>query len=244
MVPVDGSSRSGELSGAKEQRAGSLARALLDDPIPDDDQPGERWAYTPWDRWLVSLFIALHVILLIAYNTPATGLGQVIHAQLDRYAEMSGYMKMAGNTPSWGMFAPDPPRSNIFLKVLVEDGQGRVWDLHHDFYEGRRYPYLSYDRLRKVNERLSDEPKYQEPYAAWVCRLWEQTQGGIPAREVRFVRLWTRIPTPGEASGAMGYDPLLLERHEVAEGQFRCASLAHGQLPAALRTRYGLAAGP
>jgi hypothetical protein len=54
----------------------------------------------------VSLFLGFHVVTLLVYSTPSAGVMSRLHRLLNRYAEMSGYMGLAGNTPSWGMFAP------------------------------------------------------------------------------------------------------------------------------------------
>ena len=61
------------------------------------------------------------------------------------------------NTQSWAMFAPNPHRSNVFMKVMVKDEAGEIWDLKHDIYGKREYPYLWYDRMGKINRRLIDQ---------------------------------------------------------------------------------------
>jgi hypothetical protein len=148
------------------------------------------------------------------------------------------------------MFAPNPHRSNIFMRVLVRDAAGEVYDLKHDIYGKRTYPYLFYDRMGKVNRRIVDQKGYRRHYAAWVCREWERTHGGEAADEVIFVKLWTKIPHPNEVIKRfkdkgwdlryMGYHPLELKLNEREADTFRCSTNRQAQLPNYLRERYGL----
>jgi hypothetical protein len=153
-------------------------------------------------------------------------------------------MGLVGNTPWWGMFAPDPPSLNGFVRVLVEDRDGKIQDLRHDIYGRRGYPYLFYDRLGKINRRLIDRKlDYRPVYASWVCRDWARTHRGDPPRAVRFVTIWTQIPTPLEAYRSMGYDPMSLKLNEEPGEAFDCDAITNGRLPSTLRARYGFAAG-
>jgi hypothetical protein len=219
--------------------AADSARTLLEAPAVDDG-PGCASDPSTWDRLVVSLFVAYHALVLVAYNTPAAGPTQDLHRVFNRHAQMYAYMQLTGSRQSWGMFAPSPPNVNIFMRVLVEDQSGRPRDLGHDAYGRRRFPSLAYDVNVKLNERLADEPAYREPYAAWVCREWERAHGGTPARRVRFVQVSTRIPPPREAYRTMGYHPMGLDPDEVEVAAYECATLPHGQLPDALRRRFGL----
>jgi hypothetical protein len=149
------------------------------------------------------------------------------------------------------MFAPNPHRSNVFMKVLVKDGEGEVWDLKHDIYGKREYPYLWYDRMGKINRRLIDQKGYRRHYAAWVCREWEKDHEGEPADEVQFVKIWTQIPPPQavvERSEGnifkMGYDPMQLPLKQREEDIISCSTNRQAQLPDYLRERYGLPPGP
>ncbi len=81
-------------------------------------------------------------------NTYVGGLGQ--HAR--------------ARTRTW----PTPTAPNIFMKVMVRDEAGEIWDLKHDIYGKREYPYLWYDRMGKINRRLIDQKGYRRHYAAWV----------------------------------------------------------------------------
>lgn len=215
-----------------------LSRGLLHEPILDDDQPGRRWAYPTWGIALVSLAVAYHASTLLVHNLPGGGFSRGLHSFFNRYLKSSRYFRVTGIAQSWAMFAPNPHRTNMFMRVLlVKDGE--VWDLAHDIYGRRKYPYMFYDRMGKINRRIIEAPGYRRHYAAWVCRDWERTHGGESPDEVRFVRLWTRVPPPEKVYKYMYYDPMDLYLHTQEEESFECATLLNGQLPNEIRERYG-----
>jgi hypothetical protein len=238
-----------------------LSMDLLHEPIPSDDKPGRRWAYPAWAMVLISAFIAYHATVLMVHNLPGKGLSKDLHTFFNKTFQMGDYMRATGNTQSWAMFAPNPHRSNIFMRVVVQDKDGVLHDLEHDIYDRRSYPYLFYDRMGKVNRRIVDQKGYRRHYAAWVCREWERTHGGEPADEVQFTKLWTRIPHPRQLGAEpvlpvrlfqpstwstwkpvrMGFDPVDdLHLNEREEDTVRCRTTRNAQLPNYLRERYGL----
>lgn len=224
-----------------------LAHTLLHRPIARDDQPGRRWSYRGLMQLVATLFILYHGTILLVHNLPSKGLANGVQKTFNEKLQANKYWRASGNSQSWAMFAPNPHRSNIFMKVLVEDKDGEVWDLKHDIYGKRTYPYLWYDRMGKINRRIVDQKGYRRHYAAWVCRQWEKDHDGEAAVEVRFVKMWTRIPPPQavwKRSGGnffkLGYDPLELHLHEREEDTIRCRTTRQAQLPNYLRERYGL----
>lgn len=224
-----------------------LARTLLHQAVPRDDQPGRRWSYRGPLQLLVTLFILYHGAILLVHNLPSKGLAHGTQKVFNEKLQANEYWRATGNTQSWAMFAPNPHRSNIFMKVLVKDREGEVWDLKHDIYGKRSYPYLWYDRMGKINRRIVDQKGYRRHYAAWVCRQWEKDHDGEPADEVQFIKMWTRIPTPQavwKRSGGnlfkLGYDPMELHLHQREEDTIRCRTTRQAQLPNYLRERYGL----
>jgi hypothetical protein len=246
--------------------APTLASTLLHEEIANDDRPGRRWAYPWWGMALVSLYVLYHAVVLLVHNLPSGGLGRGLHKSFDDgfyvkfFADendpksgfrlgtpsMRDYMRATGNTQSWAMFAPNPHRSNVFMKVLVKDKNGDVFDMKHDIWQVDRYPYLFYDRMGKINRRIIEQKGYRRHYAAWVCRDWERTHGGEPAEEIQFVKMWTKIPEPEKVIGRAGgnplymtYDPWQLHLHQREEDTIKCATNRHGQLPDYLRERYG-----
>lgn len=232
------------MSTSTDHRSSSdLSRSLLDEPpVP---QPGaqassSRFAYRWWGKLLVSAFIAYHVAVLLVHNLPNKGLSHRLYGLFNKHLAMNDYMRATGSSQSWAMFAPNPHRSNFFMKVFVKDADGDEWDMKHDIYGKRHYPYLFYDRMGKINRRIISQKGYRRPYAAWVCREWERTHGGTPAEEVRFVKTWTRIPPPRAVFRAMGYDPMELHVYEREQETIRCRTARNAQLPPELRARYGL----
>jgi len=227
--------------------APGLADTLLQAPPPEEPR---RWAYPWWGIVLVSIVVLYHVTILLVWNTPSTNMGRPIHGFFNDHFKMRQYMRATGNTQSWAMFAPNPHRSNVFMKVLLQDENGEVWDLAHDIYRRRRYPYILYDRMGKINRRIIEQEGYRRHYAAWVCREWERTHEGRAPREIRFVKMWTKIPEPqrviqaaGWNLGAMWYDPDQLPLHQTEEDTIRCNVTRQAQLPDKLRKRYGLPEG-
>lgn len=224
-----------------------LASSLLGDPAQEPPQ-GNRWL-----RLLamvaMSAFVLYHTSILLVHNLPSKGLAKGLQAWFNKHLEARDYFQATGNSQSWAMFAPNPHRSNIFMRVLVKDQDGEIYDLKHDIYGKRDYPYLFYDRMGKINRRIIDQKGYRRHYAAWVCRWWEETHEGVPAEEIQFVKIWTRIPPPeqvikrfkekGRDLRYLGYNPMELKMSQREEDSFRCSTTRQAQLPNYLRKRYG-----
>jgi hypothetical protein len=228
-----------------------LAESLLHRPVATDDRPGRRWAYGGLMQIIATVFILYHGVILLVHNLPSKGLAKGAQKVLNDRLDANTYWQASGNTQSWAMFAPNPHRSNIFMKVLVKDEHGEIWDLKHDIYGKREYPYLWYDRMGKINRRLIDQKGYRRHYAAWVCREWEKDHEGEPAEEVQFVKMWTQIPSPQavfeRAEGnifQMGFDPMDLSLKQREEDIISCATNRQAQVPDYLRERYGLPPAP
>jgi hypothetical protein len=228
----------------------SLADTLLHGPLVEADNPARPYAYAAWLRVLMSAFVLYHAAVLTVENLPSGGLSKGLMTWFNKKLEARDYFQATGNSQSWAMFAPNPHRSNIFMKVMVKDAAGEIYDLKHDIYGKRTYPYMFYDRMGKVNRRIVDQQGYRRHYAAWVCREWERTHGGEAADEVIFVKMWTKVPHPDEvitrfkAKGwdprYMGYNPMELKLTEREADTFACRTTRQAQLPNYLRERYGL----
>jgi hypothetical protein len=99
-------------------------------------------------------------------------------------------------TQSWRMFAPNPPRSNSFMKTVVIDGDGGYWDLRNNSLDSYPDPFIVNDRMRKMQRRMVGKGKwYLRYWAAYHCRLWE-LEHDQPAKEVQIYKVTTRIPPP------------------------------------------------
>ena len=208
--------------------------------------PRRRWAYPAWGIALVSLFIAYHTTVLLVWNTPSGGLGNRYHQTMLKALDGRGYFTATSNTQSWSMFAPNPNRTNVFIRVLVKDQEDEIWDLGHDIWEVDRFPYWFYDRMGKVNRRIDGKKGYQMSYGAWMCREWARNHGGELPKSVQFIKRWTRIPTPKQVighalkTGEWGYDPWKMEAKQKEQETVVCRTTIHAQLPNHLRERYGL----
>jgi hypothetical protein len=235
---ADGISRSGESA------ASPVAEVLLHAPVATDDRPERRWAYPKLEMAALSLFLTFHLLAVLVLSVPLSDAVRPLQRMLERHAHAGDYLRTAGIARSWGVFAPEPARQNAFTRVLVEAQDGEEWDLGHDLLGRRRYPYLFYDRLAKINRQMLRRTDYRLSYAAWVCRRWERDQGGQPARAVHLVGIRTRVPTPDQAYVAMGYDPRGLNVEDSPPEIHACATTPHGQLPPDLRARYRLPGPP
>ena len=240
--------------GPADADAGALADALLRAPIADDVPSDRRWAYPTWGMVAVSLFIAYHCLALLLHATPNGGFARDFFGRLDRALLVNAYMRATSNTQSWSMFAPNPHRANIFVQVFVEDARGELWDLGHDSYGRRSWPYIFYDRMDKINRRLSEQEHYLQPYGAWVCRDWERAHGGEPARRVRFIKATSDIPAPRAVYRApasirypwssIGFDPMRLPQRKKELLVVDCKTTRQAQLSPELRARFGLPPAP
>jgi len=248
---ADPEPREGETAGAES----SLASTLLRSPLHGTETvDGGGWAYGRFGVALVSLFIGYHALSLLLHVTPHGGLAKRAREVLGHGLKTGAYIRASANNQTWSMFAPNPHRSNVFVRVLAEDRAGEVWDLGHDMHGRRRYPYVFYDRMAKINRRLADRSAYLGPYAAWVCREWERTHGGEPARRVHLVKISTRVPPPQVVVPApkkirpswtsVGHDPLRLQLKRKPLKVFECAMLPEGQLSPERRAQLGLPPAP
>ncbi len=215
---------------------------------------GGAWAYGRLGLVLVSLFVGYHTLALLLHVTPHGGLAKRAKEMIGYGIKTGAYIRATSNIQTWSMFAPNPHRSNIFVRVYAEDRDGQLWDLGHDIHGRRRYPYVVYDRMAKINRRLADRSTYLEPYAAWACREWERTHGGEPARRVHLVKIWTKIPPPSVVVPApekirlgwtaIGHDPLRLSLRREPLKVFECAMLREGQLSPGARQELGFEPAP
>lgn len=197
---------------------------------------------------VATVFVAYHGLALLAWNLPHKHAGKTFYQQYAKWTQVARYFRGTGNVQSWAMFAPNPNRTNAFVRVLVIDDKDEVWDMDQDIYGKNRYPYLWYDRMGKINRRIDGKKGYQKAYGAYICREWERAHGVLP-KEVRFVRRSSRIPSPWDASvrpGPLGlrYEPWDLPTRQSEQERIRCKAVNHGQLSPALRARAGMDPAP
>jgi len=218
------------------------ADAFLTSNIEPD--PKARPSYHRVGRLLLALLVTYHLVALLQHLFPRNGLALRFSRTLNRYTGMEAYIKRSTHTQGWKMFAPNPIRRNEFTRVYLEDEGGEIWDLKHDIYGRRPFPYLFYDRMGKLNRRLMGKHRrWQIVYAAWVCREAERDAllHATPApKRVHLVKLWNRIPRPHQAWRSGGYDPMRLRIHRVLTGVYDCTQIPDGRLTNHQRVRAGL----
>ena len=99
--------------------------------------------------------------------------------------------RVTGLDQSWGMFAPNPPRSlsQIEVHVIMSDGTDRVWRPEDDESMRRM-------QWRKLKEELIKSKDYRLGLARWVVDKMT-TEGERPVRVAILVEQKT-LPLPGE----------------------------------------------
>jgi hypothetical protein len=206
------------------------------------------WAYGPLGRLLVGGLLAWHLTAVAVWLLPDKDCVSTFRPQARQV--FAFWLTRTTTDQGWGMFAPNPPRSNVFLKVLVTDEHGEVWDLRTDVYaeEQKPIPWIWNTRSRKMNRRIiggesGNSEWYRKWYSRYECRQWAREHGGQAPRKVELVKVWYAIPSP-EETRRKGYyvaeDLLARSGHERVTHTETCAHTVMGQLPNLIRERDGL----
>lgn len=205
----------------------------LKNPVEDEEElplvdattgrPQPPWAYGPVGRVLATSLFAYHVIAVGVWLMP------------DKYSldswrpearnQFKHWLRTTQTQQGWAMFAPNPPRGNMFLRVVVTDEEGQVFDMNTDVYacfaENATkevcdavypIPWIFYDRHRKMMRRIGGSEGgngiwYQKWYGRWVCKEWERTHGGEAADTVKLIKVTYPIPSPDWVWEHGAYDP-------------------------------------
>jgi hypothetical protein len=227
------------------RRRGRVRLSVID---PANGRPRVPWAYGPLGRLLAGSLVIYHAVGVAIWLLPEK---DCLSTWRTRAQEpFKWWLRTTQTSQGWKMFAPNPPRRNLSMRVLVIDHAGETFDLNTDIYhpENRPIPWIWYTRQRKINRRVVGAEGgagawYQKWHARWVCRDWELRHGGVAPREVRLVRISSPIPSPEEVARSGPYDPRALARASGRESvvfSAICADEPHGQLPPELRARHGL----
>lgn len=208
-----------------------LGRSFSDEPT----EQREDWAYGSTGRRLVAVGVSAHVIAICVWLLPGE---QSLRSIREPGRELVAPWILRTHTEqAWGMFAPDAPTENAFLKVLVTDADGEVWDLRTDLYaeEAQPIPYVPYDRFRKMSRIISvgeagAGDTYPPHFARWLCDDWERTHGEAALR-VELVTVWYPTPSPEEMARMGGYHP---QERLAAVGEQRSLHLRWCDEPADL----------
>jgi hypothetical protein len=206
------------------------------------------WSYGPLGRALVGGVLVWHIAAVAAWLLPDKDC--VSSFRGPAHKAVGTWLRTTTTDQGWGMFAPNPPRSNVFMKVLVTDADGHVWDMKSDVYaeEQKPIPWIWNTRLRKMNRRIIGGESgptawYQKWYARWECRQWARDHGGQMPEKVELVKVWYSIPSP-EQTAKNGYyvaeELLARTGHEKVAYTAECRKEVQGQLPNFIRERDGL----
>jgi hypothetical protein len=215
-------------------------------PMPPVDT--ERLAYSPTARVALVGLLAWHLTAVVAWLAPERE--SIAGIRKEARALVRPWLELTRTTQGWGMFAPNPPRQNVFMQVLVVADDGETWDMRSDVYaeERKPIPFVWNDRIRKMNRRIIGGESgggdwYRKWYARWQCREWALEHEGRVPREVQLVRLSYAIPTPEAVRDRGWYRPLdRLRTHGKSEivHTERCATAVLGQPPPAVALRHGV----
>ena len=228
--------------------AGLYARRHAGRPLPVDGHEGGPWAYGPIGRMLVGGLVVYHITAVAAWCMPDK---QCLKSfRTAAHGPFRLWLSRTHTAQGWNMFAPNPPRHNVFLKVIVTDADGETYDMRTDMYasEHKPIPWILNDRIYKMNRRMSGGESgkgdwYQKWYGRYHCREWARTHGGSAPRKVELRRVSYRIPGPDEVAKRGYYvaEQLLAsssnERHLHTT---TCASEPEAQLSDTSRAREGL----
>ncbi len=224
-------------------------RIARGDEGPPLDRP---WAYGPWGRFLVGGLVLYHITAVAVWCMPDKQCVKTFRAAAQDPFRL--WLTRTQTAQGWSMFAPNPPRHNVFLKVLVTDADGVEFDLRSDMYDPDRkpIPWILNDRIFKMNRRMSGGESgkgdwYQTWYGRYHCREWALRHGGVAPQQVELKKVTYRIPGPEEVARGGYYIPeLQLAQHSTERRLHvtRCASEPEAQLSDEVRARHGLPALP
>ncbi|MCH9687355.1 MAG: hypothetical protein K0V04_38330 [Deltaproteobacteria bacterium] len=205
------------------------------------------WAYGPAGRLVIGAGLIWHITAVGIWLMPAYDSLKSVRASARAFVRT--WLVTTQTDQGWGMFAPNPPRANDFLQVLVTDQDGEVWDMLTDLHapERRTFPFIWNDRARKMNRVLIRNKGTGKRYRPWVaryhCRQWAMDHDGEVPRSVQLVHHRYSIPSPQQTHEKGWYDPEdLFERTGKAKVLHTetCATAVLGQPTPVMRARHGL----
>jgi hypothetical protein len=236
------------LAGVAFQQARQARGAKLPPIDPVSGQLNRPWSYGPIGRLIAGTYVVWHITAVATWVLPDKDSLKAFRGK--GHEVFAFYLTRTQTDQGWGMFAPNPPRANVFLKTLVTDQDGEVWDMKTDVYapERKPIPWIWNDRMRKINRRVIGGESgggnwYRKWYARYYCRQWAIDHGGVYPKRVDLVKVWYNIPSPEQVRDLGWYVPEQQLRdfgHEKVEHTEWCERTAMGTLPNEVRQRYGL----
>ncbi len=210
--------------------------------------PTAPWSYGPIGRLFIGSLVIYHVFAIGIWELPEKDC--ISSFRIKARDPFNLWVLSTQTDQQWGMFAPNPPRHNVFMRTVLTDENGEAWDLRTDVYAAERHPipWVWNDRMRKMNRRIigGESGKgdwYQKWYARFLCRMWAQSHRGVMPQKVELYKVSYKMPSPEIVAAQGWYSPekLLYETgREERQYTEKCATAVHGQLPNFIRERYGL----
>lgn len=213
------------------------------------NQASAPWAYGPVGRLVLTCLVIYQVVGVMCWLLPDKDSFQW---RVETHKPFKWWLNTTQTTQGWRMFAPNPPRSNRFLKVLVIDRDGTVMDMNTDVYseQMRPVPWIWYTRKRKINRRVSGSEGghgswYQKWHARYYCRQWQLDHNGEIPKQVKLIQITYPIPTPKYVAKNGPYDPVERLKKLGKEKLLytaTCETEVGGQLVNEIRAVHGLPA--
>ena len=210
--------------------------------------PVAPWAYGPGGRMLAGFIVVYHITAIAIWEMPDKD--SLSSFRVKAREAFSTWVMATSTDQQWGMFAPNPPRANVFMKIILTDENGEDWDMRTDVYaaERRPIPWIWNDRMRKMNRRIigGESGKgdiYQKWYGRYLCREWARTHRGVMPEKVELWKVSYTMPTPEQVARQGWYRPEQLLHDTGRESKSyteKCATAVQGQLPDPIRARHGL----
>jgi len=219
---------------------------------PARGAPRRPWAYLPFGRFLASALCAYHIVGVAIWLLPekdSLGGNGTNSWRLRAQDPFKWWLRITQTNQGWKMFAPNPPRSNLMMRVLVTDADGEVYDLNTDVYHpaNKPIPWIFYSRIRKINRRIvgAEGGKgkwYQKWHGRYICRDWALHHDGVPPKQVDLIKVSYQIPTPEEVAEKGPYVPeeRMQRTHTVRHVHTTPCDDVNAQLPNHVRARHGL----
>lgn len=225
---------------------------------PTTGRPTPPWAHGPIGRVLATSLIAWHCLAVGAWLLPDKF--SLDSFRSETRSVFKDWLRLTQTSQGWAMFAPNPPRSNMFMRVIVTDAEGEVFDMNTDVYACFQehateeicdavypIPWIFYDRHRKMMRRIAGSEGgngvwYQKWYGRYVCREWQRSHEGELPEKVQLIKVSYPMPSPDWVWEHGPYDPKQ-QFHDKGNEKFihttRCAREVEAQLDNETRRELG-----
>ncbi len=198
-------------------------------------------AYGPVGRLAVGGVFAYHLTAILLYQTPAWSCfprRDAVRRVVDPWLELTFTRQR------WGMFSPNPPKTNRSLRTIVVDAQGRRHDFATELQRPENFvrPYLWHDRERKLHEVMMTYRRWiARWHARYQCRRWALDHEGTPPKKVILQVIEAPFAGPDTS------DPVAFfwrQARAVATLEVPCIGEPFAALDPEVRGRYGYAPQP